>query len=504
MSKGKRYNKESKLNIKKVIAVIIAMIVIVMFVIGLQKLLGMAKDNKNAIASISYYPVYTNGKWGVIDSNGTIIIEPTMEELITIPDNKTDLFICTYDVDYTNQTYQTKVLNAKQKELFEKYDLVEAIENHDKNNILWYEEGVLKVKKGNKYGLINYAGKEMLPVEYDEIQALEGVKNSLLLLKEDKLGLCDNKGRIVINPEYEEIQAINEEYQNGYIVSKNQGQYGIMDFNGKVILETKYEKIKQITGNNKYVVTKDGKTIVIDKDENIIINGGFDDIVQINKDNMIFVKNNKYGAFNTQGEQIIKPEYQELSYTFGDYYIAKNSGKYGIITQEEVKVPFEYASISYRKGADFLELEKANEMNTIVLNSELEKVVEGIISEVNLEKGYLRIRVGDEYKYYNVKFEEKTAQEILTNNTLFLSKKDGKYGYVDKEGNVVVDYIYEDGLEQNEFGYVAVKKDGKWGALDKTGTQVAENKYELDNNVIINFIGKWHLAEDLNSNYYTD
>lgn len=37
----------------------------------------------------------------------------------------------------------------------------------------------------------------------------------------------------------------------------------------------------------------------------------------------------------------------------------------------------------------------------------------------------------DEYKYYNFKFEEKTASSLLTSNTLFLSKKDGKYGFVD-------------------------------------------------------------------------
>ena len=35
------------------------------------------------------------------------------------------------------------------------------------------------------------------------------------------------------------------------------------------------------------------------------------------------------------------------------------------------------------------------------------------------------------------------------------------------EGNVVVDYIYDDARQQNEFGYISVKKDGLWGSLDK-------------------------------------
>ena len=36
--------------------------------------------------------------------------------------------------------------------------------------------------------------------------------------------------------------------------------------------------------------------------------------------------------------------------------------------------------------------------------------------------------IWNEYKYYNFRLEEKTSQDIFTTNTLFLSKKNGKYG----------------------------------------------------------------------------
>ena len=114
------------------------------------------------------------------------------------------------------------------------------------------------------------------------------------------------------------------------------------------------------------------------------------------------------------------------------------------------------------------------------------------------------MRIADEYKYYDFKCEEKSNTEILEENTIFLSKKDGKYGYVDKKGNVIVDYIYDDATEQNEYGFVSVKKDGKWGSLDSEGKVVAEPKYDLQNNLKIDFIGKWHLGEDINMNYYCE
>lgn len=503
MSKGKRYDTEPKLNIKKVIAVIIAFAVIIMFIVGIKTLL--TKDTNKITTTISgYFPLYTNGKWGVINEKGEIVIKPEYIEMITIPDSKTDLFIILYDVDYTNNTYKTKVLNSKNEEKFKTYDLVEAIENINNNNILCFSEGVLKVKKGGKYGLIDFSGNEILSTEYSNIEALSGVKNSLLIKKDNKIGLCDNKGNIIINPEYKEIKSIGNDYKNGYIVITDDNKYGIIDFTNQVILEANYQEIKQITSDNIYIVKENGKLKAINKNKETLIENKFDDVKEINSNNIIFVKDNKYGVMDKKGNTIIQPQYEDLKYAFNEYYIAKKAGKYGIINAtNQTVLEFNYSKISYRNDASFIEAEKQGNINTEILNEKLEKKIEGIISQVNTTKGYIRIRVNDEYKYYNLKFEEIKSQDALTVNTLFLNKKDGKYGYIDKSGNIVIDYIYDDATEQNEYGYAAVKKDGRWNALDKDGREL-ENKYELKNNILVDFIGNWHLAEDVNSYYYTD
>ena len=97
----------------------------------------------------------------------------------------------------------------------------------------------------------------------------------------------------------------------------------------------------------------------------------------------------------------------------------------------------------------------------------------------------MKIKQGEEYTYYNFKFEQKDVKNIFSSNKIFLSKKDGKYGYVDKKGNTVIDYIYDDATEQNEYGYAAVKKDGKWGSINKNGEEVAKPQYDLENNLKI-------------------
>ena len=64
----------------------------------------------------------------------------------------------------------------------------------------------------------------------------------------------------------------------------------------------------------------------------------------------------------------------------------------------------------------------------------------------------------------------------LSASFLFTVKKDGKYGYVDKNNVVVVNYIYDDATEQNNSGYVAVKKDGKWGAINSKGETMQQHR----------------------------
>ena len=503
MSRGRRYNDEPKLNVKKVIAVIILIAVIVMFIFAIKKILQ--NNAGEQITSTHYFTVYTNEKWGVIDSKGKTVIEPQYEEMIIIPNKTEPVFICTYNVNYTNNTYKTKVLNEKGKEIFKNYDKVEAILNYDKNNNLWYQQNALKVQNNGKYGLINLKGKLILECNYDSIESLKGVENSLIIKKGENKGLVDETGKTIIAPEYKEIIAIEDNYKYGYIVSNNEGKYGIIDVNKKVILEPNYEEIKSIYSSNKYAVKENGSYKIIDKEKNVLLESGFDDIIGINGDNITIIKDKKYGVITITGEEKIATKYEELKYAFNDYYIAKSNGKYGIVNlNNETILETENVSVTYRKEAGIIEVEKENEIETKIYDTELNLKLTGIISEINETKGYLKIRIGEEYKYYNFKFEEKNNTEILANTELFLSKKDGKYGYTDKNGNVVVDYIYDDATELNNYNYAAVKQNGLWGCINEKGRVIIAPKYELQNNLKIDFIGKYHIGEDLNANYYTD
>lgn len=505
MRRGRRYE-EPKLNMKKVFAVILAIAVLIMFVFVIKGILSKDSD-KGKIASKDYFTVFKDNKWGVIDELGNIVIDPSYAEMIIIPDSKKDVFLCTYDIDYDNNTYKTKALNSKNEEILTDYEQVETIQNIDKNNNLWYEANVLKVEKNGKYGIIDLSGKELLPCEYDSVTALEGVKNSLKISKEGKFGIANTEGKVIVTVEYADIQGMGTDNKEGFIVKSNDGKYGIVDFSNNKILETKYDEVVKIYGNGFYVVKQNENQVLVDKDGIEVLKSGFDEIIAILKNTengVIYKKNDKYGIMKTTGEVTLEASYDELKETKSGILIAKKDGKYGVIDLENnSKVEFKYNAISYNEKADLYITENENFNNEILDNAYTVKLT-GILIDLDSEKGYLELRQDNEYKYYNFKFEEKKEADIFTSNTLFLSKKDGKYGFIDKEGKVVVDYIYDDATSQNIYGYAGVKKDGKWGVVDNKGTLIQEPTYDLDDYLKIDFIGRWHLGKDINMNYYRD
>ena len=72
MSRGRRYDNEPKLNIKKVLAFIIAIAVVLMFFVSIKNLLTKEKKNQDVSVETTYFSIMENNKWGVIDNLRTI------------------------------------------------------------------------------------------------------------------------------------------------------------------------------------------------------------------------------------------------------------------------------------------------------------------------------------------------------------------------------------------------------------------------------------------------
>ena len=125
MGKGRRYEDGGKLNMKKVVGVIVAIAAIIMGVVSINILLKNGKSRE--VIKLEYFASYDNNKWGVINSLGEEVVHPSYDEMIIVPDSSKNVFICTYDVDYQAGTYKTKAINEKEEILFGTYETVESL-----------------------------------------------------------------------------------------------------------------------------------------------------------------------------------------------------------------------------------------------------------------------------------------------------------------------------------------------------------------------------------------
>lgn len=496
MGRGKRYDNEPKLNLKKVFGTIITLAVIIMIIVTINKILSNEAD-KIQTEKVTYFSAYLDGKWGVIDSKGETIIKTTYDEMIAIPNPENAVFVCISDVNEETGEYKTKVINEKAETIFTEYDRVEAIENYDSKQNIWYEGNVLRVVKNGKYGLIDCDGNKLLGTEFDEIVSLKSVSGNLVVKKDGKVGIVNTVGQIIVPIEYKDVKILKEGYKNEYIIIDENGNQGIISTSGTIIIEPNYKEVKYLNSSEVYATKIDEKWNLVNK-KGEVLNNEYDDYTYAKGDYIIVKKDNKYGIITTAGELKIIPTYDELSYAFSVYYIAKLNGKYGVINTDNTSViALEYLNMTYWEEKEIIIADKT-EIETVLFDSNLTQKLTGIFV---YEENYIKARIDGIDKYYSYKFEEKETKDILTKNTLFVSKKDGKYGFVDKQGNVVVEHKYDEAKEQNEYGYSAIKLNGVWGAIDKGGKVILEPQVNLDNNIYIDFIGEWHLADE--GIYYT-
>ena len=195
------------------------------------------------VKEINYMIINENNKFGVINKNGDVLVQPRYDE-IQIPNPSKPLFICMYNYDEEKHQYNIKVFNDKSEQILYQYVVVEAIKLNSGISEIPYEKSVLKYMDKGKYGLIDFDGKVISKAQYDEISSFDYNEGLLLVKKNDKYGIINIKGATVIKPKYDKIESDGyyeegEEYRkSGFIVGKGSGneyKYGYINRQGKKI-----------------------------------------------------------------------------------------------------------------------------------------------------------------------------------------------------------------------------------------------------------------------------
>ena len=154
------------------------------------------------VSNIEYNIINIDGKYGVIDGKGNVVIDPDYD-VIQIPDPSQPIFVCMQKYNAETKEYQTKVLNDRKEQIITGYENVQAIPIEAANDGVPFENTVLKYKKDGKYGLVDMEGKEITDPIYDEISGMMYKEGMLLVKQGEKVGIININGVEVIEPIYD-------------------------------------------------------------------------------------------------------------------------------------------------------------------------------------------------------------------------------------------------------------------------------------------------------------
>lgn len=243
---------------KKVLLCLISLIAIIGVVTIIVVNNGKKKYQYSVekLEKINYFLFMNNNKYGVIDKNGNIVVEPNYD-IIEIPNPARDVFICKSNYDANKNEYQTQAFDSNKNAILYQYYVVEAIPLNNVEDNGEYEKNILKYKSNGLYGLTGFNGKKITDAVYESIEGFEFNEGLMLVKKSGKYGLINMNGAMVIKPKYDEIYS--DKYyedgigykQSGYVVGEktNDGmRYGYIDSNRKLILKNEYNAIYRIEG----------------------------------------------------------------------------------------------------------------------------------------------------------------------------------------------------------------------------------------------------------------
>lgn len=272
-----------------------------------------------------------------------------------------------------------------------------------------------KNENANKWMLELKGSYTYLFCNYDE---LSEITNNTMVVKKDELyGLADGKGTEMIAAVYEELYPFSEE---GFALAKLDNSYIYIDTNGqRRLIAENIDPTRAMIANNRAIVYMNGKYGYRDEKLEPVTECEWDALSLIEEGIGAGEKNGKWALLDKNGEE--KSEY------IYDDVICDNHGfcskRQRIFVKEQ-----KYYHMIDKKG-------KA-------------------IGDLKLEMAY--------------PFAEGAYAAVCI---------DGKWGFADTEGNLVIECIYDD-ARSFSYGFAAVCIEEQWGYIDENGHMVIEPQFQ--------------------------
>lgn len=461
---------------------------------------------KNIASSLMYeksiLTYKENEKFGLINLEGKKLTKAIYDKIEGLPYKEGELLV--------QKEGKYGVINLKGNQLIKpQYDQIN-VDGYSNDENGYKNAGYIvgnKTEEGYRYGYIDINGKMLLETEYNEIQRITDVKENdiyLIAAKNGQYGLFKNKEQVIGN----EYQSITYNLTDETLILQKTKKFGVANLDGKIIIPVEYKQIDN-TGIYIYATNEDGTENVYTKegtevqaDSNIAILETSNENYKIKIDN---TNGTVYSIIDKNDNTITKQNYSYIEYLSDDNFIVSLDGKLGVInSNNEIKIDIKYDSIEKLQNTDFVTTTLAKDKTTQIYDKNINKLCDLPNANIVVEKEYIKIYNDEVTKYFSLSGKEISNKEALKGNKIFAATNNGKWGFVDSNGNIILDYQYEKATDVNEYGFAGIKLAGKWGVVNSEGKVVIEPQYIINTQLEPSFIGEYYKVEfGFGEFYYT-
>lgn len=379
--------------------------------------------------------VKLNSKYGVINTKGQMMVPCIYDEMNNLKIDGVIYFIVSKNGRYGVINGQNEILIPFEYE----------------NITKMYNSSVhIEVTKNGRSGLMNFVSRKMvIPAQYDRINIQSS--NLVLVRKGWLYSLFNLAGEKLLSNWYTQLDIFND---NELAVAELNGKKGLISLSEKKIIPLEYEVLNRMRSSYSslglFIAAKGGKYGIMGADGKTVLPLQYDLITNVGSDLLVISKNNKKGVLTVTGTPVIPLEYDEIVDAVR-YFLVKKDSKYGVIGYTGTFIlPVEYDGLNRVSM-----LENYSTSYLLATKKGKKGIIEAITGKPRIDFIYDDL----------IGVRKSSYSSTETFNNTIIGVKDGKYGMIEINGQVLIPFVYDDMQYLNSFLVIA-GKNGKYGAVD--------------------------------------
>lgn len=313
-----------------------------------------------------------------------------------------------------------------------------------------FKEGRAAVMTQKKWGFINEAGDEVVPLKYENnYDYFEGLSLAML---DGKAGYIDKNGKTVIPFKYES----GGNFQNGVAPVSLNKKWGLINKTGKELIPFQYDNLYPLSEKGLYRATIAKKQGIINQTGKVVVPIEYEAINGPSENTIMVKKEGKWALLDLTGKPLTPFQYDYVGYTtYEKLWLVQADKKYGYINaQGKTVIPLEYSLLGHKFSDGLVSATKDK------LHGFLDRTGKVVIPIQYAGAG------GFSHGLAAVQFKAGI----------------NSWGYINAQGHVVIPAKYNSARDfsDHELAVVTVSRNGliKYGVIDRTGKEVVPPNYD--------------------------